>query len=277
MQFRSSPSRCALLATAAGISLTLGFADLSSAQTPREQDRGGISGSISGGVGVAPDFEGSSDYDLVPFIFGDVNALGVRLEIQGLGARLSFRPDRPFQFGPVFSYRPGREDVSNDVVDRLEDIDDSFEAGGFVSYEFTELFRPTDSFALSAEVLADLGSGHEGWTASFGAGYGTSLGDRWRAGVDAGVTWASDDYMQTYFGVDRANSVRSGLPVFDAEAGIKDVGVGATLTYILSERWSVSGRASYTRLLGDAADSPIVEQEGSPDQFFGGLGLTFRY
>lgn len=277
MLVRSSPRLCAHLAAAAGAFLIASAVDVASAQTPQRDDRGGITGSISGGVGVAPDFEGSSDYDLVPFIFGDINALGVRLEIQGLGARLNFRPDRPFQFGPVFSYRPGREDVSNDVVDRLEDIDDSFEAGGFVSYEFTELFGSADSFALSAEVLADLGSGHEGWTASFGAGYGTSLGDRWRAGVDAGVTWASDDYMQTYFGVDRANSVRSGLPVFDAEAGIKDVGVGATLTYVLSERWSVSGRASYTRLLGDAADSPIVEQEGSPDQFFGGLGLTFRY
>ena len=185
MFVRSSPRLCAHLAAATGVSLIVGTLDVASAQTQQRDDRGGITGSISGGVGVAPDFEGSSDYDVVPFIFGDVNALGVRLEIQSLGARLNFRPDRPFQFGPVFSYRPGREDVSNEVVDRLEDIDDSFEAGGFVSYEFTDLFGSADSFALSAEVLADLGSGHEGWTASFGAGYGTSLGDRWRAATAA--------------------------------------------------------------------------------------------
>ena len=247
------------------------------AQERQSSDAGGISGSISAGVGFSPDYEGSSDYDAVPLLFGNVDAFGLRLDIEGLGARLNFRPDRSFQFGPTFSYRPGREDVSNDVIDRLADIDDAYEAGGFIRYHFTELFGSRDEFSLSAEVLADLGSGHEGWTANVGAGYGTALGDDWRVGVDTGFTWASDDYMQTYFGVDTANAVRSGLPVFDAEAGIKDVGVGTTLTYIFSERWSVSARASYTRLLGDAADSPIVEIEGSPDQFFGGLALSFRY
>lgn len=238
---------------------------------------GGVSGSISAGIAIAPDYEGSADYDPVPLIFGNIDALGVSLEVEGLSARLNFRPDETFQFGPAFAYRPGREDVSNEVVDRLADIDDAYELGGFVGLHFNELFSGRDEFELGAEILTDVGSGHEGWTASFGAGYGTSLGDRWRVGVDTGLTWASDDYMQTYFGVDPENSARSGLPVYEADAGIKDIGAGTTLTYIFSERWSVSGRASYTRLLGDAADSPIVETEGSPDQFFGGLAATFRY
>ncbi len=83
--------------------------------------------------------------------------------------------------------------------------------------------------------------------------------------------------MSTYFGVSEAGSVRSGLATYTAEGGLKDIGVQATMTYQLTDRWGLVGRASYTRLLGDAANSPIVQGEGSADQFRGGVGLSFKF
>lgn len=42
----------------------------------------------------------------------------------------------------------------------------------------------------------------------------------------------------------------------------------------LSERWLLKAGGRYGRLLGDAADSPVVETE---NQFSGVLGLGYRF
>jgi outer membrane protein len=43
------------------------------------------------------------------------------------------------------------------------------------------------------------------------------------------------------------------------------------------DRWSVTALASYTRLLDDAADSPIVDDAGDANQFFGGALINYRF
>ena len=43
----------------------------------------------------------------------------------------------------------------------------------------------------------------------------------------------------------------------------------------MTPRWSVQSVATYSRITGDAADSPIVEDLGSPDQF--SISLSARY
>ncbi len=247
------------------------------APSPADERGNGVSGFIAAGVGVTPDYEGSSDYEPVPLIIGQIEAFDLGFEFQGLTARLNVRPDAAFQFGPVVSFRPGRDDVSNDTVDELSDIDDAVEVGGFFRYVLDDLFRSGDELELGVEVLADVGDAHEGLTAGLSLGYAMTFGERWRVGLDTGATYATDDYMQTYFGIDAVDAGRSGLPVFDADAGFKDVGVGATLSYNFSERWGAFGRVAYTRLIGDAADSPVVDDEGSADQFFAGLAISYRF
>jgi outer membrane scaffolding protein for murein synthesis (MipA/OmpV family) len=61
---------------------------------------------------------------------------------------------------------------------------------------------------------------------------------------------------------------------YNAEAGIKDVYIGLNADVPLNDRWNLKVIGQYSRLIGDAADSPIVESE---NQFFGGLGLTYRF
>ena len=90
------------------------------------------------------------------------------------------------------------------------------------------------------------------------------------------VYLASDDYMDTYFGVTAAEAATSGLPAFDPDGGVKGVGVEAEARYALTRHWAIRGKAGYERLLGDAADSPI-SRAGSRDQFNAALGLTYRF
>jgi outer membrane scaffolding protein for murein synthesis (MipA/OmpV family) len=80
--------------------------------------------------------------------------------------------------------------------------------------------------------------------------------------------------MDAFFSVNAQQAARSGFNAYDADAGIKDVYLGLNADIPLSQQWSLKMTGMYSRLIGDAADSPIVESE---DQFFGGLGLTYRF
>ena len=82
--------------------------------------------------------------------------------------------------------------------------------------------------------------------------------------------------MQSYFGVDSSDASRSGLDEYDADAGFKDVGVNAMLSYLITPRWDVTGIAAYRRLVGDAEDSPVTE-EGSANQWYGGLMFNYHF
>lgn len=82
--------------------------------------------------------------------------------------------------------------------------------------------------------------------------------------------------MQTYFGVTpgQATTSKAGLAAYSPDAGIKDVYVEVGGEIALGERWLLKPGGRYGRLLGDAADSPIVESE---NQFSGVLGMGYRF
>jgi outer membrane scaffolding protein for murein synthesis (MipA/OmpV family) len=92
----------------------------------------------------------------------------------------------------------------------------------------------------------------------------------------AGVTWADSRYMQQWFGVDSVQSGNSTLrfPVYQPGSGLRSVSGSLTGVYGLSRSWSIMATAGITQLLGDAANSPIVE---TPTQPFGLLGLSYKF
>ena len=67
--------------------------------------------------------------------------------------------------------------------------------------------------------------------------------------------------MSAYFGVDSKNSLKSGIKAYDADSGFKDFGITVPLRYNASDHWSIMGVVGYKKLIGDASDSPIVEDE----------------
>jgi len=95
--------------------------------------------------------------------------------------------------------------------------------------------------------------------------------------TEAESTYASQNYMSNSFGVDAQDAARSGLQQFEASDGIKDATFRAALTYKLNRSWSFTGVASVKQLLGDAADSPITDDEGSKTQLFGGATINCSF
>ena len=62
-------------------------------------------------------------------------------------------------------------------------------------------------------------------------------------------------------------------------SSLRRLGIGAqgqcSQRVVSRTRWSVQSVATYSRITGDGADSPIVEDLGAPDQF--SLSLSARY
>ena len=83
--------------------------------------------------------------------------------------------------------------------------------------------------------------------------------------------------MAAYFGVDATNAARSGLREFDADGGLKDAGVLLLARYSFDRTWGLMVLGKFTRLVGDAADSPLVEDEGSENQGMAAALLTYRF
>ena len=229
------------------------------------------------GFGIAPDYEGSDDqtFGVLPagqLTFGKRN---VRLIGTTLSANLI---DHEFlRLGPSLNYRFGREDVEDEVVNTMTDIDGSVELGAFAGIELLNDTNPRYRFSASVEFLQDISGGHEGWLTQFSARYWRPLSKPLDFGIGVSFTYAGEDYMSTYLSVNARDASASGLARFDAEAGTKDLTVTPKFVFHFSKQWHLGLGFRYKLLIGDAADSPVVDVQGSKNQFLAGLGLIYSW
>lgn len=221
---------------------------------------------LRGGVATAPDYFGSSDYTLAPDLGFSLDYLALGplnfgssdgSSREGLGLRGSFR------------FVDERSAADNGELAGLDDVDATYELGlglGYTTYNF--------------EAFADLRygvAGHEALVGELGADMKMHPSDRLTLSAGPRVLLGTDDYAETYFGVSGPEAVASAgrFPAYDAEGGIVSAGVEVGARYDLNEDWGVEGAVTYDRFVGDAADSPIVEQ-GDRDQYGLRIGVTRR-
>ena len=230
---------------------------------------------LGAGAMVKPDYEGSDDYEIAPLpMFAVSYKDRVFLEGPKLGANV-INMNGPasgdyLRVGPLLNYRMGRDQDDNDALRGLGDVDGAVEAGGFVEYGIR-------GFSVGITALQDVSDGHGGLTIAFEGGYRYRFDERWSVQTGVSATWADDSYTQSYFGIDAGQALRSGYRQYSPEAGFKDVGLSAAVNYALTENWSVTGRVGYARLLGDVADSPVVDQEGSANAYEAGVFVGYRF
>lgn len=230
---------------------------------------------LGAGALYQPDYEGSDDYEVAPLPLVMISYKDlVFLRGPSLGVNAFTwqgpRPTDKLQLGPLVRYQSGRDQDDNDDLRGMGDIDSGAELGAFLNYS-------AGPWSAGMTVFQDISGAHDGLTAKFAGGYRHSFGPKLRARAELSTTWANDDYTESFFGVSALQSQRSGMRRFQAEGGIKDVGLTLDLDYSLTENWGLTGRLGYKRLLGDAADSPLVEDRGSPDQLMTGLFLSYKF
>jgi len=232
---------------------------------------------LGAGVGFAPDYEGSEDYQAVPLLTGKAEKNNYYAELIGTKLRGNVVPSDMWRAGPQLDYRFKRNNVDNDRVDDLRTVDEAWELGAFGGFTIKNSSDKRYSIGADLDVSKDVASGHSGWLIGLNAKYSMPLSDEFQFTFGAGGTWADNNYMDEYFSIDSDNAARSGLREFSADSGLKDIGGNLRLDWKFYGGWSASFLASIDRLLGDAEDSPIVDDEGSATQGFGGALIAYSW
>jgi outer membrane scaffolding protein for murein synthesis (MipA/OmpV family) len=243
-------------------------------QSPGSDPVTGWSGFLGIGPALVPEYSGAETSTLAPFLLGDLELGPYFLQLRGLTLRANVVPSRRIVAGPLIRLASGRDDdVDSARVARLDEIDAAVEAGGFLGIRFGGDVRGQGEVELS---LTATGS-ENGFLGTAGISYAALREQHFFINLDAEVNYASGQYTRTYFGVKEPEALRSGLPVYRPGGGLRDVGLGLTAGYQFNERWGLTGRLGYSYLLGDAADSPIVDLEGSRSQLVSGIALSYRF
>jgi outer membrane protein len=230
------------------------------------------------GVGGYPDYFGSDDYSVGVAPVARIGLGGERYaQLFVTDLKVNLVNHRNWRLGPELLYRLGRKNVDDPIVDKMDDIDGSLDIGLFGGYTWIDPQASRKRAGFDVWGLWDVSGVHEGAAAGarvFGM-YPVARPVSLAAG--AATTWGSDNYTDTYFSVSSADSVRSGLPVFAASSGVRDVRGWLLGMFHLSRKWHLAGGVLYSRLVGDAADSPIVSQRGSENQLVLGAGLIYGW
>lgn len=232
-------------------------------------------GVVAIGPGVVPEFDGSGDMRVFPFVVADIQWRGINVQVGGPGLRMDVVPDSRLAFGPVIGMRLPRNDVDG-PVGLLPEIDTAIEAGAFVGYRFGGDQAGQGSLQMELSLVHDVSQTHNGLLATASASYAAVRNEDFFLSFGAQTTWANQDYTRTYFGIDAAGVRASGLAGYRPDAGIRDVGAGVTAGYWFSDHLGVTARTGASYLMGDIADSPITD-DGSRWQPAAGVMLSYRF
>jgi outer membrane scaffolding protein for murein synthesis (MipA/OmpV family) len=238
---------------------------------------------LGGAVLAKPKYEGSDEYDVfgIPIIipkFSDApdddpsmfKSFRQRVKFRGLDdIRVRALGGERLQVGVVTGYKTERDQGDGDLLRGLGDIDGGLVLGAYTGFS-------VGVFEFDAAILEKVTGDDTGYELRFGIETERQVTARTKIVARVGTTFASDDYMQAYFGVTPAQASRSqaGLPVYTPDAGVKDVYFELGGEMALSERWLLKAGGRYGRLLGDAEDSPVIE---TADQWSGVLGMGYRF
>jgi len=219
---------------------------------------------LGGGAMMAPKYEGSDEFDIqaIPFITA---TFGERVKVDPRGVSVNAYSVGNLNFSGQLGYDVGRSEDDSDHLRGLGDVDAGGVVGGMVSYEM----GPAEFYASLSRTIG----GSEGLEAKIGFDLAHNI-DQFRFSAGVSATWADENYMETYFGVTAAQSAASGLAQYDIGAGFKRVDLDLAITYMATEHWLVRGQVGIGYLLGDAADSPIVQEAFQPSVL---LAIGYRF
>jgi MipA family protein len=206
---------------------------------------------LGAGFRVEPKFEGADDVKImpVPMISAD---FGEYVSIDPTGLTINAWEYESFSVKGRLGYDLGRDSDDDKHLDGLGDIGFGGVLGVDLAYERTPL-----EFKLSLDKTI---GGSDGFTAKFATAYSLPF-ESFMFSIGPSVTWTDGNYAESYFGVTDRQSRKSGLSRFNADAGIKRVDLEVSGLYFIDDHWVVRGEAGLGHLVGDAADSPVSQED----------------
>lgn len=278
-----------LAALGAGLCAAPAWAD----EPPRiDTDKSVFSGDfliVGAGVAVAPSYEGSDDLVATPAaaVAGRIGGIGINARAFGVSLDLIPDSDRKggigFTLGPVVRYRTNRSGrIVDDVVAKLGKLKGVVEAGVTVGFDAKHVFNPYDSLSFSVDLRWDVSGRGSGLIVAPGLSYLTPVSKGIAVGGALSANFVDSRYANYNFSISPAGSAASGLPVYTAKGGLKDVGIGAFTAFDLNGNFLDGGPAiglgaMYSRLFNSAADSPVTSIRGRRGQLIFGAAASYTF
>jgi outer membrane protein len=255
------------------VSLAQGFGQLDQTQFgyAPTQTRPDVIIELGLGVGAIPAYEGATSYTgtLIPVInLERLNIPGV-VDIGGDGAAEGLK------IAPSISVVRERKSADFAPLAGLNDVDATYALGARVGYEI----GIADSVSAQPYLAARYAfGGAQGFVGEVGLDITARLTPELTLIAGPVVNFASENYMDRYYGVSAAESAATGgrLAQFDPQGGIKSVGVKAALKYEFVADTFLNLEGSYSRVVGSVENSPIV-QSGSDGAVTAGIGISRRF
>jgi outer membrane protein len=243
---------------------------------------------IGAGAVYLPTYQGSNDYVLSPVVAARGQYHGVSFFTRGAQLFVDLVPSAPgpgwsFELGPVVAADLNRTGRLGDArIKALGKRKIALEAGGYAGITRTGVITSDyDTVSFRVSYIHDVGDVHRSYIVTPTLDYATPLSKSVLVGLTLSADYAGNGYADTYYSVDAPGSLRSGLPTFAARKGWQDVTVGALAGFSLSGDLRhgavlVIG-AGYSRMKNDFAASPLTRIAGSPNQFYGAIGLGYTF
>lgn len=248
---------------------------------------------LSLGIGVAinPSYAGSDDYVLsvLPIMQGSLGGIGISPRAGGV--TLDFTKD-PAQgigldLGVAARLRSDRAvQISDDIVRQYGELDRAVEVGPSVGVFIPQLLNPFDRLSFETAVMFDVADAHGGMVVSPTVSYFTPLSRAVVVSLSLGAEWADEDFQDYYFRSDPANFIGTGpapLAPFEPDGGgFTSAGANLLLGIDLDGDVTNGGLGllivtGYSRVLGNAADTPFTSVRGSRNQFLGAVGVGYTF
>lgn len=226
------------------------------------QSSPGISFELGVGGRMAPSHFGSSNLILSPMPLFRLK----RLELPN-GFTIGGGSDEGFSLSPALGVIGERSTKNSPELAGLNSIDTAIELGVAAKYQVGQ-------FRFMGEIRRGFG-GHQGFRGELGADVIVKPDDQWTFHGGPRLGFADDNFTNTYFGVSAAEASPT-FPATNASGGLISAGLEAGLRYQANDNWAIEAGASWSRLLGDAASSPITAQ-GSKNQYGLSLGIVRRF
>ncbi|GAA4043421.1 MipA/OmpV family protein [Parerythrobacter jejuensis] len=239
------------------------------------------------GAGLSPSYSGSDDYVVFPLPVVTGSFGGVDFSPRPAGLAVDFIPDERGKTGITLGIaarlRSDRVDqIEDPVVKALGELDRAVEVGPTVGVSFPGVLNPFDSVSFTVDTLWDVAGAHGGMTVNPSVTYFTPLSRGAAASFSLSTTYVDDDFADYYYTVSPAQSLSSGLPAFTADGGIQSAGANLFLAFDLDGN-AMNGGVSlvaiggYSRLFGDAKNTPFTSIRGSANQFLIGGGIAYTF
>ncbi|WP_395337261.1 MipA/OmpV family protein [Novosphingobium sp. BL-8H] len=257
---------------------------------PDDLKIGGDRISIGVGVAATPTYIGSDTSTITPTAAIQGQVSGVSFNTQGTAIYVdaipsSGKPGWKLEAGPLAALRLDRSNKVGDVAVRaLGRLDKAVELGGSVGLQRTGVITsPYDTLSFSLSYQHDVAGAHSSYVASPEIDYDTPLSEHAFVSLSASADYVGAGFGNYYYSVDQAGSLASGLPVYDKadRAGWKDWNLSMMAVHSISGNLlhgvGLFVTGGYQRLLGVYAQSPIVADVGSANQWSGAIGMEYTF